>query len=73
MAVRPVVLEAMIMSILLEHHTRLLELVAKIEKLKNPDDPEELEAIEKSLQPPSPADMLPCQTTIETTLQPEDS
>jgi hypothetical protein len=73
MAVRPVVLEAMIMSILLDHHKRLLELVAKIEKLKNPDGSKELEVIEKFLQPPSPADMLPCQTTIETTLQPEES
>jgi hypothetical protein len=63
----------MIMSILLDHHKRLLELVAKIEKLKNPDGSKELEVIEKFLQPPSPADMLPCQTTIETTLQPEES
>jgi hypothetical protein len=73
MAVRPVVLEAVIMAILLDHHKRLLELVANIEKLKNPNDSKELGAIEKLLQPPSPAAMLPWQTTIETTLQPEDS
>jgi hypothetical protein len=73
MAVRPVVLEAMIMSILLDHHKRLLELVAKIEKPKNPGGSKELEVIEKFLQPPSPADMIPCQTTIEPTLQPEES
>jgi hypothetical protein len=72
-AVRPVVLEAMIMSILLDHHKRLLELVAKVEKLGNPEGSRELEGIEKFLQPPSSASMLPCQTTIETTLQPEVS
>jgi hypothetical protein len=73
MAVRPVVLEAMLMSILLDHHKRLLELVAEIEKLKNPGGSRELEGIEKFLQPPSLANASPCQTTIETTLQPEDS
>jgi hypothetical protein len=72
MAVRPVVLEAMIMSIPLDHHKRLLELVANIEKLRNPNDSKELEAIEKFLQPPFPAAVLPWQTTIETTLQPEE-
>ena len=73
MAVRPVVLEAMYMSILLDHHKRLLELVAEIEKLKNPGGSRELEGIEKFLQPPSLASATPCQTTIETTLQPENS
>jgi hypothetical protein len=71
MAVRPVVLEAMLMSILLDHHKRLLELVADIERLKNPGDSKEPEGIEKFLQPPCLANVSPCQTTIETTLQPE--
>ena len=73
MAVRPVVLEAMLMSILLDHHKRLLELVAEIEKLKTPGGSKEPEGIEKFLQPPSMASATPCQTTIETTLQPEDN
>ncbi len=73
MAVRPIVLEAMFMSILLDHHKRLLELVAKIEKLKNPTDSKELEGIEKFLQQPFLANVSACQTTIEATLQPEDS
>jgi hypothetical protein len=73
MAVRPVVLEAMYMSILLDHHKRLLELVAEIEKLKTPRESKELEGIEKFLQPPCLASASSCQTTIETTLQPEDS
>jgi hypothetical protein len=73
MAVRPIVLEAMFMSILLDHHKRLLELVAEIEKLKNPEGSKEPEGIEKFLQPPPLANVSTCQTTIETTLQPEDS
>lgn len=73
MAVRPIVLEAMFMSILLDHHKRLLELVAEIEKLKNPTDSKELEGIEKFLQKPFLANVSACQTTIEATLQPEDS
>ena len=73
MAVRPIVLEAMFMSILLDHHKRLLELVAEIEKLKNPTDSKELEGIEKFLQQPFLANVSACQTTIEATLQPEDS
>jgi len=72
MAVRPVVLEAMFMSILLDHHKRFLELAAEIEKLKNPAGSKELEGIEKFLQQPSLANVS-CQTTIETTLQPEGS
>jgi len=73
MAVRPIVLEAMFMSILLDHHKRLLELVAEIEKLKNPEGSKEPEGIEKFLQSPPLANVSTCQTTIETTLQPEDS
>jgi hypothetical protein len=72
MAVRPVVLEAMFMSILLDHHKRFLELAAEIEKLKNPAGSKELDGIEKFLQQPSLANVS-CQTTIETTLQPESS
>jgi hypothetical protein len=73
MAVRPVVLEAMFMSILLDHHKRLLELAAEIEKLKNPGGSKGPEGIEKLLQLQSLADMSTCQTTIEATLQQEDS
>jgi hypothetical protein len=73
MAVRPVVLEAMLMSILLDHHKRLLELIAEIEKLKNPGNSKEPEGIEKFLQPPRLANVSTCQTTIETTLQQEGS
>lgn len=43
MAVRPVVLEAMLMSILLDHHMRILELATEIQRLKSPtkmNDPE---------------------------------
>ncbi len=72
MAVRPVVLEAIFMSILLDHHKRLLELVADIEKLKNPGSSKEPKGIEKFLQVPSLPSMGTCQTTIETTQQPED-
>jgi len=36
MAVRPVVLEAMFMSILFDHHIRLLELVTEIKKSSIP-------------------------------------
>jgi len=72
MAVRPVVLEAMLMSILLDHHKRLLELVADIEKLKNPAGSKEPEDIEKYLLPP-PSNLSTCQTTIETMLQPEEN
>jgi hypothetical protein len=66
MAVRPVVLEAMFMSI-------LLEVGAGIEKLKNPGGSKEPEGIEKLLQLPSLADVSTCQTTIEATLQQEAS
>jgi hypothetical protein len=72
MAVRPVVLEAMFMSILLDHHKRFLELAAEIEKLKNPAGSKELDGIAKFLQQPSLVNVS-CQTTIETTLQPESS
>jgi hypothetical protein len=71
MAVRPVVLESMFISILLDHHKRLLELVAEIEKLKNPTGSKELEGIEKYLQPLPPSSLTTCQTTIETMLQQE--
>ncbi len=66
MAVRPVVLEAMVMSILLDHHIRLLELVMEIEKIKAPDRAKEPKGIEKFLQPPT-SDIEACQTTTETT------
>ncbi len=69
MAVRPVVLEAMFMSILLDHHIRLLELAAEIEKLKNPDMSKEPKGIEKFLQPPPLTDNTTCQPTIQDTLQ----
>lgn len=73
MSVRPLVLEAVFMSILLDHHKRLLELVAEIEKLKNPDKAKELEGIEKFLQPPPLEAIPPCQTTIEATLPQEEN
>ena len=50
MAVRPVVLEAMFMSILLDHHIRLLELVTEIEKIKSPEGAKEPKGIEKWLK-----------------------
>jgi len=58
MAVRPIVLEAMVMTILLDHHIRLLELAAEIERIKSPDTQEEPKGMEKwlernySLEPP---------------------
>lgn len=73
MSVRPLVLEAVFMSILLDHHKRLLELVAEIEKLKNLDKAKELEGIEKFLQPPPLEAIPPCQTTIEATLPQEEN
>jgi hypothetical protein len=73
MAVRPIVLESMFISILLDHHKRLLELVAEIEKLKNPTGSKELEGIEKYLQPLPPSSLTTCQTTIETMLQQEEN
>ena len=73
MSVRPLVLEAVFMSILLDHHKRLLELVAEIEKIKNPDKAKEPEGIEKFLQAPPPEAIPPCQTTIEATLTQEDN
>jgi len=73
MSVRPLVLEAVFMSILLDHHKRLLELVAEIEKIKNPDEAKEPKGIEKFLQAP-PTEAIPhCQTTIEATLPQEDN
>jgi hypothetical protein len=72
MAVRPVVLEAMLISILLDHHIRFLELAAEIEKLKAPDTQKELIGIEKYLQPP-PAKVTTCQTTMEATLPPDSN
>jgi hypothetical protein len=73
MSVRPLVLEAVFMSILLDHHKRLLELVAEIEKIKNPDEAKEPEGIEKFLQAPPIEAIQPCQTTIEATLPQEDN
>ena len=72
MAVRPVVLEAMFMSILLDHHIRLLELAAEIEKTRVPGRGKELKGIEKFLQPPA-QDEIACQTAPALTLKPEDS
>ena len=66
MAVRPIVLEAMVMSILLDHHIRLLELTAEIEKIRSPETQKEPKGIEKFLQPPHLPDIT-CQTTIDTT------
>ncbi len=73
MAVRPVVLEAMFMSIFLDHHIRLLELAAEIEKLKAPNSQKEPKGIEKFLQPLPIMDISTCQTTIETTPPQENS
>lgn len=72
MAVRPVVLEAMFMSILLDHHIRLLELVTKIEIIRTPESKKEPKGIEKFLQPPV-SDIEACQTTTEITLPPDSS
>lgn len=72
MAVRPVVLEAMFMSILLDHHIRLLELVTEIEKTKHPERAKEPKGIEKFLQAPT-SDIEACQTTIETTPLPDNN
>ena len=57
MAVRPVVLEAMFMSILLDHHKRLLELDVELEKLK------------ASGKPKGHRDISKWQTTIAETAQ----
>jgi len=67
MAVRPVVLEAIFMSILLDHHKRLLELATDIEKLKTRDNSKEPEGIEKYLEPIPDLKASPRQTTIQTT------
>ena len=73
MATRPIVLEAMFISILLDHHIRLLELAAEIEKLKNPDSAKAPKGIETYLQPPPVTDMATCQIGTQTTLQQENS
>ena len=73
MAARPIVLETMFMSILLDVYKRLLELAAEIERLKNPDPSRGPESVEKLLQPPSSGGMSTCQATIEATLKQEDS
>jgi hypothetical protein len=73
MSVRPLVLEAVFMSILLDHHKRLLELAAEIERLRHPEGSKPPEGIEKFLQPPPPEAILPCQTSIEATLPQENS
>ncbi len=58
MAVRPVVLEAMFMSILFDHHVRILELTAEIERMKSPTKMNDPESVEKwlreqlSIEPP---------------------
>ncbi len=72
MAVRPIVLEAIFMSILLDHHIRLLELAAEIEKIKAPESAKEPKGIEKFLPPPVTG-VETWQTTIETTPPQEDS
>lgn len=73
MSVRPLVLEAVFMSILLDHHKRLLELAAEIERLSHPEGSKPPEGIEKFLQPPPPEAIPPCQTSIEATLPQENS
>ena len=72
MAVRPVVLEAMLMSIILDHHIRLLELVTEIEKIKHPETAKEPKGIEKFLQALT-SDIEACQTIIEATPSPDDN
>ena len=72
MAVRPIVLEAMVISILLDHHIRFLELTAEIEKIKSPETQKEPKRIEKFLQPPRLTEVA-CQTTIDTTMSQESS
>ncbi len=72
MAVRPIVLEAMFMSILLDHHKRLLELAAEIEKLRASNVPKEPIGIEKFLQSP-PSNDIPCQTVTGTIPAPDNS
>jgi len=69
MATRPIVLDTMVMSILLDHHIQLLQLAAEIERLKNPNSSKEPEGIEKFLQPPPPMAPELCQTTINTTTE----
>lgn len=71
-AARTVVLEPMFMSILLDHHIRLLELGMEIEKIKSPEKAKELKGIEKFLQPPS-QESEACQTNIGPTPSPESS
>jgi hypothetical protein len=73
MAVRPIVLEAMFMSILLDHHKRLLELAAEIEKLKTPNRAKEPEGIEKFLLPPPQPANSTCQPSFEATRSQDDS
>jgi hypothetical protein len=60
------VLEAMVVSILLDHHIRLLELAAEVEKIRAPEREKKPKGIEKFLQPPA-SDGEACQTTTETT------
>ena len=73
MAVRPIVLEAIFMSILLDHHKRLLEIVADIEKIRHPKSSKEPEGIEKFLLPPPHQANSICQTAFQATLSQEDS
>jgi hypothetical protein len=73
MAVRPVVLEAVFMSILFDHHIRLLELAAEIERIKRPENQKEPKGIEKFLQQPPTSSIEPCQPVIEDTPSQESS
>lgn len=73
MAVRPVVLEAVFMSILFDHHIRLLELAAEIERIKTPESQKEPKGIEKFLQPPPTSSIESCQPAIEGTQLQENS
>ena len=67
MAGQDVALEAMFMSILLDHHKRISELVAEVERLKILTGSKECVGIEKLLELPfSPADLSTWQTTLRT-------
>jgi hypothetical protein len=70
MALRPIVLEAVFMSILFDHHIRLLELAAEIERIKTPESQKEPKGIEKFLLSTPIPTIESCQpTTKDTPLQ----
>lgn len=70
MALRPIVLEAVFMSILFDHHIRLLKLAAEIERIKTPESQKEPKGIEKFLLPTAVPTIESCQpTTKDTPLQ----